>query len=567
MSSGIRRIYPLENQFVFKAKDGRYGEELWRSEGESGSTFLIKDLDKENDSSVMSFIGVTDTAMLFLASIEGESGLWGSNGERGGTYLIKDINRIHNYRITLDGITYFDSYTEETGRELWRTDGTAEGTHIVKDITEGRGSSDVRSFTIMGGELYFTTTDAEYRSQLWKTDGTEEGTQMLEVSSDDTSYSVGILEASEDLLYLIAVDENRNRSLWRSDGTAEGTYALSIPDDVYIFEEFRGFAVYQNQLFFGARANYSSPDLWKSDGETITKVRDFQYGGFEPLENLIAAGDYLYFTAIEDRTGREMWKSDGTTEGTQIVWESLTGRKTLNPSAFMAVDSLLYFRARDTVVNNYGLWQLDTNTDSIRMIRIEGSDRSIQFFGRFTAIFEGNSYLIDGLGDFSLYKIEDGIAKLIQDVNPNDTGNRNYSPIRSSIVYNDELYFNATDGTFGYELYKLSECSDRLPDLVAQIDDCPPRITLNNYINEREPVQWDILSTPSTDSQFSSYEYFSAIEGNESGFFEVEAIYEGDVCTTVVRDTLSLFLPPKRFECIDLKAPDISSLEVNTCTV
>ncbi|MEJ0030995.1 MAG: hypothetical protein WDO15_11740 [Bacteroidota bacterium] len=72
----------------------------------------------------------------------GTSKLWKSDGTTGGTTLVKDINPGFesseiNFMNIRSGKLYFMAYTREAGNELWTSDGTAEGTHIVKRSSSG----------------------------------------------------------------------------------------------------------------------------------------------------------------------------------------------------------------------------------------------------------------------------------------------------------------------------------------------------------------------------------------------------------------------------------------------
>jgi len=112
--------------------------------------------------------------------------LWKTDGTSGGTVLVKDIcpgfygSDPYGFTVS-NGILYFRADDGTRGPELWKTDGTAAGTVMVKDIntTSIRPGSYPLSLTDVNGTLYFVATDAAYGRELWKSDGTAGGTVMV----------------------------------------------------------------------------------------------------------------------------------------------------------------------------------------------------------------------------------------------------------------------------------------------------------------------------------------------------------------------------------------------------
>ena len=141
----------LGNSVYFGANNGtwtdenRTGHEVWRSDGTSEGTYLVKDLNPGVDSGYQGNMKVLGNHLYFV----------GNDG--GGN-----------------------------GSELWKTDGTADGTVMVKDIRPDTLGSSVSRFQLVGDNIFFFANDgsvpAGYTYELWKTDGTEEGT--VKVISD-----------------------------------------------------------------------------------------------------------------------------------------------------------------------------------------------------------------------------------------------------------------------------------------------------------------------------------------------------------------------------------------------
>jgi len=125
------------------------------------------------------------TMILSLKSMKTGNELWSTDGTEEGTTLIKDINKNDNSsdiakKVSINDILYFGALSSTYGYELWRSDGTKEGTYVLKDIWEGSSGSNPGQFTVIGNTLYFTASDSTHGRRLWKSDGTKEGTVMID---------------------------------------------------------------------------------------------------------------------------------------------------------------------------------------------------------------------------------------------------------------------------------------------------------------------------------------------------------------------------------------------------
>ena len=110
--------------------------------------------------------------------------LWKSDGTTAGTVLVKDINpgsasSSIGYLTPVGNTLYFVASNGTQGVELWKSDGTTAGTMLVKDIRSGSASSYPSALAGMNDLLYFSASDGVNGTELWKSDGTSAGTQML----------------------------------------------------------------------------------------------------------------------------------------------------------------------------------------------------------------------------------------------------------------------------------------------------------------------------------------------------------------------------------------------------
>jgi ELWxxDGT repeat protein len=172
------------------------GRELWRSDGTSGGTTVVKDIIAGIGSSIAnsqpSYLTVVGNKLYFVAD-DGVKGreLWKSDGTTSGTALVKDINtqagpftgtdasdptELRN----VNGKLFFLADDGVSGRELWVSDGTTGGTVRVKDIVAGIGNAGIQEMTVVGDVLCFTADDGVNGREVWVSDGTAAGTQIVE---------------------------------------------------------------------------------------------------------------------------------------------------------------------------------------------------------------------------------------------------------------------------------------------------------------------------------------------------------------------------------------------------
>jgi ELWxxDGT repeat protein len=158
------------------------GAELWKSNGTLAGTVLLKDIransspDVYNRGSNPYDLTEVNGTLFFVANDEPHGAeLWKTDGTTAGTMLVKDIrpsNGVENlgsypHDLTnVQGTLYFTAYDETIGSELWKTDGTAAGTKLVGDLNP-IDSSGPFYLTSIQNHLFFMAWDALYGAEPW----------------------------------------------------------------------------------------------------------------------------------------------------------------------------------------------------------------------------------------------------------------------------------------------------------------------------------------------------------------------------------------------------------------
>ncbi len=257
----------LGNKLIFSADDGVNGRELWSTDGTTAGTNLLKDIKVGPNSGVHYFtntmtVEVIDNILYFKAD-DGINGveLWRTDGTTSGTYMVKDLNPeagdgmsdfIVSFLTKANGMLYFTANDGVNGFELWRSDGTEYGTFMIGDINLG-ASSLPYGLCLLNNALYFAADDGVNGYELWKVDvavGVEEQTShnfelnVFPVPVADI-LSIQLESQSTDQLITRVVNiqgvELLNETSASVSGTIQKTINVSyLPTGMYFLEIHQG---------------------------------------------------------------------------------------------------------------------------------------------------------------------------------------------------------------------------------------------------------------------------------------------------------------------------------------
>ena len=431
---------PVGQVIYFQAYDGVNGYELWKSDGTTSGTVMVKDIYNGSGSSYPQELTAVGNTLYFTAD-DGSNGreLWKSDGTASGTVMVKDIyggssSSSPNYLTAVGNTLYFSATDGTNGFELWKSDGTALGTLMVEDIYSGSISGSPGPFTAIGNTLYFQATDGTNGYELWKSDGTATGTMMVKDIYTGGGWSTPFhLTAVGNTLYFLANDGTNGEELWKSDGTASGTVMVKDILSGSSSGSPNYLTAVGNTLYFRADNGSNGYELWKSDGTAsgTVMVKDIYGGsGDSAPYSLTAVGNALYFVATDGTNGYELWKSDGTASSTVMVKDITRGSGSSSPNDLTAVGTTLYFEAN-------GAWySLSKSTATVYegyfdcLIIAEPNDR----FG-----VEFESYETDS----SAYPMQWSVSTRLQQVHPLEDLQRGdseaYASLPPLMQHNDSI--------------------------------------------------------------------------------------------------------------------------------
>ena len=290
---------------------------------------VVADLNDGSSSSFPAeFVQIDDAGtptLIFAATGNNASGsnigreLWKTDGTSAGTVLVRDISAGSNSSnpsdlVVLGNTVFFSCTTGTAGRELCQSDGTQAGTGVLKDINPGSNGSRVTGLMVVGGQLFFFADNGVTGIELWVSDGTEIGTQLVQdiypgptpLNRARSGFNIsltGRFAGTDDTFYFMANDGTTGLELWASDGTSAGTRNVrEIEPGDRGPQQLRQFTTLGNLLVFESQVGFGEREVWVSDGTELgTNPADGVVGGVNGSgpEDITRAGDAVFFYAFD----------------------------------------------------------------------------------------------------------------------------------------------------------------------------------------------------------------------------------------------------------------------------
>jgi ELWxxDGT repeat protein len=353
------KLTAVNGNLYFVASDQEHENELWKSDGTTAGTMLVKDI-LPNDSNIYTapswLVNKNGTLYFVATDPTNDQEIWKSDGTEAGTVKVTNLQSPGSTKLTdcqltnVNGTLYFLFDDGIHGNELWKSDGTATGTKLVNDLTPGSTGTGIFPLCNNNGTLYFVAY--LQTTQLWKSDGTAAGTVKV---TDLSKENVRSMVALKGEVYFTSYAENSyfTSTIWASDGTAAGT---RIVKQLGLLEGFTPGGVTNDAIYFAY-----NDQIWKTDGTSegtglfkAIKATD-RYSG---LVNFAYLNGYLYFLAEDKTHGRELWRSDETPEGTVLTEDGLPGTASRNIYGLVPFKGQLLFSATNgEVLGAPGLWK------------------------------------------------------------------------------------------------------------------------------------------------------------------------------------------------------------------
>ncbi len=465
MSSNPSEGVVMGSNLYFTA-ESKNGVELWKTDGTRAGTVMVKDIKTGTNSSNPDNLVVLGSTVYFSAD-DGVNGteLWKTDGTTLGTTMVQDIytgstGSTPDALVVLGGFVYFSATDNTHGNELWKTNGTT--TSLVMDIQTGTNSSFPAYLTVFGSNIVFKANDGTAGAELWISNGVTasllKDIEPLTGSSNPAKFCV-----NGSNIYFTAFTSTYGTEPWISDGTATGTHLLADMNTGTSGVTITDFRPLGANTLIAALFGPVSHEWYVTNGTSVTLVKDINpnayYSGLSGQIGYELAG-YIYFGA-NDATGQgsELWRTDGTLAGTTMVKDIWPGGGNGYPYGFSknTLNGFMYFAANNGT-DGVEVWKTDgtaAGTTQVKNISYGNADSYPENFSLLGTqfIFSANNDSLSG-SNAELWKT-DGTAlgtSQVKNIYP-DTVTTADGFSGGIGVNNNTLFFSATQGSSGSELY------------------------------------------------------------------------------------------------------------------
>ena len=374
----ISRLHFYLGNLYFVANDDLHGTEIWKSDGTTMGTAIIKDINPGPENSVSHALTEINGKVAFVANeFESRKGieLWSTNGTAAGTKLLKDINTtrtlssspLQSGSATLNDKIIFSADDGVHGFEPYISDGTEKGTRLLNDISSGPGSSSPGFFSVKNHEFYFVAFPEDFSNPtIYRTNGKAGGLRKIvswfRFGGDVISFKV----TDKGLVFFIVTNQDTHFwELWRSNGTLSGTFKIADKLASELIETIG------NTVYFMAGDPTIGTELWKSDG-SIAGTKKF-WSSTVLTYKLFSFRDRLYLVTVDANTAdanTSLWKTNGTTSGT-IKLADFPGPFTLLEPAIS--EEFLYFTTFSTEPFIMHLWKTNGTVAGTKELQLQFS--------------------------------------------------------------------------------------------------------------------------------------------------------------------------------------------------
>lgn len=384
----------IGNTMFFAANNGVFGTELWKTDGTTAGTKLVKDLLPGPLSSYPAMLTAAGNKVFFNAIYQNHNELWVSDGTgpgtiplaqlagpisemipfNGGVVLFDDAAStsseifVSNGTVagtmgvtTLNGATvigagklaefqgklYFAGPTGLGGNQVFSSDGTTKGT---APFDSAAGIANPTNFEVFNGKLFFT----DGSGAVWRSDGTAAGTSRIASVLAAGLSVTAIIPAGPNLYFFVGVpapSDPRILSLWKYDAATDtASQILNFGDDIVSSAPPavlpNGKIIFEVNTITNGDGTGNEP--WVTDGTpTGTKLLKDVATAFVYAPPR-AIGDWVYFSAYDDAHGNELWQTDGTSAGTTLVQDVAPGAASSFPTPLASLKGNLLIAANNT---------------------------------------------------------------------------------------------------------------------------------------------------------------------------------------------------------------------------
>ncbi len=466
-SSFVSQLTATNDGLYFVARDSTMRYEIYKTNGTAQGTRKVipNSPGTINGPSGLHMLGQTLVFSQYTSAYGVE--LWRSDGTSSGTVLLKDIlpqsgtGVIQGRYQQVGNLLYFIANDGVHGYELWKTDGTTAGTQMVKDIIPGNNTfvSNLFYDAQMNGKLYFSVHDQMGNGTLWVSDGTASGTELISQVNPDMATHISMIYASNNRIHFTALDGLHGYEPWVSDGTESGTKMLLNINKQTEDSHPNGFSQVGEYVVFSAMVDQQRVMVsTKGDEESTVLLVDEDDPNNSPVPGLLHSVFYnggLYFSAFTEKHGTELWYTDGTMENTYMVKDIMEGSFNSTPAHFNIYDNVLYFGVNNEFWGHAELYRTKGTAETTKRVKSLWGETQRSFMNTMVATDNKLFYLMNTVENGTELYTSDGTENgsvMVKDLCPGTCTGISFLDPRG--IDSGQLFFSAHNNRDGMELWR-----------------------------------------------------------------------------------------------------------------
>lgn len=375
--------------------------------------------------------------------------------------LVTDINpgTAGSYVATItpfNSALYMAADDGTNGTELYRYTGTGAAT-LVYNLNPGSASGAVKQYGrkmgVLNGKLYFAGNNGSTGVELFSYDGSNAPT-AIEINAGATGSGPIGMTVIGTKMYFAATTTAAGTELYIYEGT--GNPQLYDVNPGAGGSGPSGFTELNGKVYFSATTTTGGAELYSYNpsSNSTALVADINTGALNsyPL-SLVKLGTKLYFSASTATYGRELYSYDGSS--VQRLTDITTGTGSgVAEASIAAYNGYLYFGG-STTGDKYKLYRYDPSTNTTSLVYDINPNAGTQL-GEM-AEYDGKLYFVasDQAHGLELWMTDGSTTSIAADLNPGTAG----SDPTDLQVFNGALYFDADNGSVGYELFRIGNAA------------------------------------------------------------------------------------------------------------
>lgn len=331
---------------------------------------------------------------------------------------------------------YFAATDYNYGRELWTMKAGANFPTRLSDVQSGKKTSmagGIKNTCLKGNTIYFAAQDNSHDLELWSYSiGNGAVQRVADVYKGTTGSVPNYITAMGEEIYFAARSVDIGNELWAHDPVNNTTYLVNDINSGAGDGNPRDLFAFNGKLFFGADNGTAGnePHVYDPGTQTVSMIADLipgSGGGF--FGNFVTMSGKLYFTAREPNYGLELYQYNGTTTAPTRLTDLAPGSSDgiYGHSNSIVFNGKIYFDGYDTATQQHHLCGFDPATKTIQILKTNTNGSSV---------------------------------------------------VGEQVIYNNKLFFTATDGTHGVELWSYDGINP--PTMVADVVAGPTASNPNN---------------------------------------------------------------------------------------